>query len=112
MVSMIVGILFLEETHEDKKYRRDIGLEIGDRLLSFFHSETIAEKGGFMQEDFHLLVDGQFLDYSSTESSPVLSPVSMRNNRCTGHVSKRQLGLSGTFTNQVLLIIVSYGLLA
>lgn len=112
IISMVVGILFLEETHEDKKHRRDIGLEIGDWILGFFHSETIAEKGGFMQEDFHLLVDGQFPDYSSTESSPMLSPVSVRATPSTSNAATRHLGMSGAFTNQVLLIIVSYGLLA
>lgn len=111
---MIVGILFLEETHEDKKYRRDIGLEIGDWILGCFHSETVAEKGGFIEEEFHLLVDGhgQLPDYSSSESSPVLAPVSMRGAQSAPRATNRQHGLSGTFTNQVLLIIVSYGLLA
>ena len=31
---VVIGILFLEETHEDRKYRRDIGLEIGQWLLN------------------------------------------------------------------------------
>ncbi|TKA62982.1 hypothetical protein B0A55_10739, partial [Friedmanniomyces simplex] len=34
MFSLTVGILFLRETHEDKKERRDIGCEIGDWILS------------------------------------------------------------------------------
>ncbi|KAL9092739.1 MAG: hypothetical protein Q9159_000637 [Coniocarpon cinnabarinum] len=33
LVGLVVGILFLEETHEQKKHRRDIGLEMGQWLL-------------------------------------------------------------------------------
>jgi len=112
ILSMIIGILFLEETHEDKKHRKDVGLEIGDSILGFFRSDTTTGKAGFMQENFHVLVDGQFPDYASTGSSPDLTPVSIRGAQPTHEASKRRSGLSGAFTNQVLLIIVSYGLLA
>ncbi|CDK24872.1 unnamed protein product [Kuraishia capsulata CBS 1993] len=34
--SLLIAILFLEETHETLKYRRDYGLEIGDRIRRHF----------------------------------------------------------------------------
>lgn len=34
--SFICGVLFLEETHERFRYRKDYGVDIGDRLLRFF----------------------------------------------------------------------------
>lgn len=125
VMSMIVGILFLEETHEDKRDRNDPGLMAGDWILGLFRSNDISEKGGFIEESFHLLteaVDGQHSDYSSTETSPALCPVPMgmvelpaqimQLKEQSMHVSKQQMGLSGAFTNQVVLIIVSYGVLA
>lgn len=41
---MIVGILFLEETHQDKKKRRDPGLELGKWLTSLFSSRRGNEE--------------------------------------------------------------------
>ncbi|KAH0066235.1 MFS general substrate transporter, partial [Aureobasidium melanogenum] len=43
---MTVGILFLEETHEDLKGRRDYGLDIGDWILDFFRPNQLHEKAG------------------------------------------------------------------
>lgn len=117
---MIVGILFLEETHEDKKDRRDFGLEIGDWILNLFCSETIDEKGGIVEESFHLLsetMDGQASDYSSTGTSPTLTPVVSAGDlvppiRPLNAAVKHKMGMSNMFSKQVLLVIVSYGILA
>lgn len=72
-----------------------------------------------MEESFHLLtetVDGEHSDYSSAESSPALTPVPMSiaelPPQALSPVSKSQHGVSKAFTKQVILVIVSYGILA
>jgi len=121
LISLTIGFLFLEETHEEKKYRRDVGLEIGDWILSFFGTAGMCEKGGLVDEGFHLLVDGQLLEYSSTESSPALSPISTnvigelsdsQSSRPQARMSKKDLGFCASFNKRVLIIIISYGILA
>lgn len=116
---MIVGILFLEETHEDKKDRRDIGLEAGDWILSFFHSSPKSEKGSFGEESLTLLVDSP-PGYLSQESSPALTPVTvgdlplrMQNSiRQASQQLKPREPTMNPFTRQVVLNIISYGVLA
>lgn len=120
LISLTIGILFLEETHEEKKYRRDVGLEIGDWILSFFGTTEFCDKGGLVDEGFHLLVDGQLAEYSSTEPSPALSPVPVNvgqipasdSRRVELRTSRKDLGFCAAFDKRVLVIIVSYGLLA
>nr|POE63005.1 positive regulator of purine utilization [Quercus suber] len=78
--SLSVGVLFLEETHEDKRTRRDVGLEIGSRMIERFRKIVplacfVAERDtrssefeavGLMNEE--LPPPG----YSSTVASPIL----------------------------------------
>lgn len=79
--SMIVGILFLEETHEDLKHRRDVGLEIGDWVLSCFMRRTpverVSSRKGELSDETLVLIDDLPPDYRSTASSPELSPTSV-----------------------------------
>lgn len=78
--SMIVGILFLEETHEDLKHRRDIGLEIGDWILRFFckaPAPRLSSRKGEMSEETLVLIDDLPPDYRSIASSPELHPTSV-----------------------------------
>ena len=120
LISLTIGLLFLEETHEEKKYRRDIGLEIGDWILNLFGTSEICDKGGLVDEGFHLLVDGQLAEYSSTEPSPALSPVSVNagelsashSPRNEARTSRKDLGFCAAFDKRVLVIIISYGILA
>jgi len=121
---MVIGLLFLEETHEDKSSRRDYGLEIGDWLLGFFCTESVSEKQGII-ESMALLDesdDESSPAYSSTESSPALAPVTMGIGEVPPHsIAPTQIqlpqrapkaGLCGALTKQVMLVIVSYGLVA
>jgi MFS family permease len=140
VLGMIVGILFLEETHEDKKHERDRGLECGKWLLSFVTSSPVTElssrKRDYVDETFTLMHED--IDsppgYKSTASSPALSPSaapvglpppayqsiegSPRNSldeEALAHnadAAKRNSSLSNAFTKQVNLIIVSYGIMA
>lgn len=120
---MTIGILFLEETHEDKKDRRDIGLDVGDWLVGRFRSRSVSEKGGFIGEGFHLLAEAvdDHSGHSSTESSPSLAPVSTSIAELPPHslrsgdlapLVKSEAAVVSAFTKQVILVIVSYGLLA
>lgn len=78
--SMIVGILFLEETHEDLKDKRDVGLEIGNWILSPLTKRIttrVSSRKGAYAEETHMLIDDLPPDYSSTTSSPELCPTSV-----------------------------------
>ncbi|KAK5110608.1 hypothetical protein LTR62_005647 [Meristemomyces frigidus] len=77
--SLIIGLLFLEETHEDKKERRDLGRELGDKIFGKCSSRegpgSLGGKEGFPEEILVLMVDEDLPpDYCSTASSPVLPP--------------------------------------
>jgi MFS family permease len=78
--SMVVGVLFLEETHEDLKDKKDVGLEIGKWILAPFVRKTAervsCNKRG-MGEETMCLIDEQPPDYASTASSPALLPTSV-----------------------------------
>lgn len=78
---LTVGILFLEETHEDMKTKEDRGLEIGRWILRLFglapKKEIVSRKGDYTQETLILMREDSFdcpPGYRSTASSPELSP--------------------------------------
>ncbi|KAK4552031.1 hypothetical protein LTR86_010708 [Recurvomyces mirabilis] len=76
--SLIIGMLFLEETHEDKKERRDFGRELGDRMFgrcTAKRDQDYSGKEGFSEETHVLMMEEDLPpDYCSTASSPVLPP--------------------------------------
>lgn len=119
VIGMIIGILFLEETHEDKKDRRDYGLEAGDWLLSFFRRDEPSEKRDFGEESLTLLVDAP-PGYSSVESSPTLNPISVgdlpvqiqKPAHPMAGMDRRASAVINAFSYQVVLNIISYGILA
>lgn len=78
--SMMVGLLFLEETHEDLKDKRDVGLEIGNWILIPFtrsvSSKISSRKGDFTEESL-MLIDDLPPSYRSTASSPELCATSV-----------------------------------
>ena len=80
VLGMIVGILFLEETHEDKKHQRDRGLEAGKWILGLVKKspapELSSRKRDYAEETFTLMHEDIDCppDYRSTASSPELSP--------------------------------------
>ncbi|KAI4838099.1 MFS general substrate transporter [Aureobasidium sp. EXF-8845] len=112
---MVVGILFLEETHEDLKDRRDYGLDIGDWILDFFRPNQLDEKAGETLALFEDAAPG----YSSSQSSPTVNPtlVGELPNEAQPVSSpmssrRRDAAVSKAFTWQVCLNIVGYGILA
>ena len=139
LIGMTVGILFLEETHEDLQTRKDYGLAAGQWIISLFRrssSETSHE-----DETYSLLSNDDLPPhYQSTAPSPALTatPVALPppyqsiestpENTDISKVQsddslieaadaqdaaiKRTSGIRNAMTTQVLLNIVGYGILA
>jgi hypothetical protein len=115
----------LEETHAEKKYRRDPGLEAGQWILSKISrcAESKAsrnEKVADLDEIVSLLSDDddQPPGYRTAECSPNLpstpSPEPQESlNLNDVHIAPRcKPAATKAFTRQVVLNIVGYGILA
>jgi hypothetical protein len=123
VLGLIIGFLFLEESHEDKKDRRDVGLEIGKwilRNLSWQKREMLSSKVDYFEETLSYMVEDEKTSFSPSASSPLLdqAPCSTSCSLCRPHVQTleappaKKISLRQGFTRQVALIIVSYGILA
>lgn len=134
VLGLTVGILFLQETHEDRREKRDVGLEVGKWILNSLRrkpsNDFSSRKEGFLEETLTLVHDDDLPpDYHSTVPSPELVPTptaglpppayqSIEGCDSTKAVqrrtqgSKRKSSLWHTFTRQVILITVGYGILA
>ncbi|RQM07816.1 hypothetical protein DH86_00000692 [Scytalidium sp. 3C] len=129
--SVLCGILFLEETHAEKKYRRDAGLEAGKWILARLsrraeHPSWKNEKLVDYDESMALLDDDLPPVYRSIESSPKTRPSTplpgpdepLDLNDCKDVESAAPLRESvkpaakKAFTRQVVLNIIGYGILA
>lgn len=123
LFGVVIGILFLEETHQEKKYRRDPGLEAGRWLIRKFtgadsrHSK--CEKTNDLLESVSLLnEDEQPPGYRTSEGSPLLpsTPSPEPNEELdlndTNTIYKAKTAVSKAFTRQVVLNIIGYGILA
>ena len=125
-IGVLIGILFLEETHEQKRTGRDVGLEVGQWILTRFRGRT--ELPSFdkadetnMEEVRSLLEDDLPPGYSTREGSP-RSRLSRAQSPAAGHTDLKTRGEQGmeskpdgvqkAFTKQVILNIIGYGLLA
>jgi hypothetical protein len=128
---VVVGILFLEETHVEKKHRRDPGLEAGKWILARFTrfcrcadaKSSGSEKSIDPDDVLSLLsVDDQPSGYSSTNagspslrstpSSQVPSSLDIDIEEHNANASRSKPAVSRAFTRQVVLNIVGYGILA
>ncbi|KAL1989634.1 hypothetical protein VTN49DRAFT_6831 [Thermomyces lanuginosus] len=123
-----IGILFLEETHAEKKHRRDLGLELGHWLLGKTfcrpvqgHSlvPPIAEKAELIRdEEFSPFEDDPPPAYTSREATPRSSCaersrfVILGQDDVEQQCNATQVGFTGAFTKQIVLIIIGYGILA
>lgn len=121
-IGVLVGALFLEETHELKKHRRDLGLECGRWILSHFHkpsTTSLCDKAGDanLEESRSLLEEDLPPGYRTMEGSP-LQPSSRSQSPGALHSKMREVpvkrlpGVHQTFTKQVVLNIIGYGILA
>lgn len=107
---LVVGFLFLEETHEDKKYRKDPGNRLGRwilrRLSCTNRSCKITDKDEGLEETISFLADEENVSgYDSTASAEDERPKA-------AHSRSLRPTVRQTFTLQVVLNIVGYGILA
>ncbi|KAF1845139.1 MFS general substrate transporter [Cucurbitaria berberidis CBS 394.84] len=118
---LTVGILFLEETHEDRKYDQDRGREAGQWILRQIWKRdadaAFNDKDAALDEMRSMLEDHNHdaPAYRSTDSSPTLcstrtsmsEPPSFSLDKIRPAPTIRQ-----AFTKQVCLTVVCYGILA
>lgn len=136
---VVVGILFLEETHAEKKHRRDPGLEAGKWILSRLSflsrfsrcvecKASRSEKAAVVPDDVLSLLsdDDQPSGYSTTnsgsprlQSTPTTSAqggLSLAVDEERGDAASSRVksapAATKAFTRQVVLNIVGYGILA
>ncbi|KAI9706083.1 MAG: hypothetical protein M1836_005489 [Candelina mexicana] len=126
---VVIGILFLEETHGEKKFRRDIGLEAGQWILRRLsgrksHVEVFGKGGDANLEDRRSLLDDEEEEeppgYTTTEGSPRLastrahSPVPLQKplNPNLAMPKAKPRATTKAFTKPVILTIIAYGILA
>ncbi len=125
LFGLAVGILFLEESHEDKKHRRDPGLELGKWILGKVHRSApkrrIGEKRIHAEETLSFIPeDEQPPEYRSTEASPRLPCARPDSPEPSLHLldssseasSQKSFCVSRVFTKQIMMNIVGYGILA
>ncbi|OBT64777.1 hypothetical protein VE03_06520 [Pseudogymnoascus sp. 23342-1-I1] len=124
VLGVLVGFLFLEETHHEKKYERDAGVELGKRILAIFQrtedeNDLKSEKSLALMSETDLLIDDfdQLPRYQSTEGSPQIPVTSQPeildiiNLDSNDSKPEREAPLK-PFTRQILLNIAGYGILA
>lgn len=125
VLGLIIGILFLEETHAEKKKSRDRGRELGLWIvakLSFGKAaEDVHTTSNVLEQDetTPLLAGGADQNYSSGESTPRFSDTAQDLPGLNGKVADIETGslqsqnsFRKAFTPQVILNIVAYGILA
>lgn len=124
LFGIMIGLLFLEETHADLKSRRDFGVDLGRRILGKITGGeapfSVEPKfGNFTTSEVAQLIANEAPPgYRSTEGSPRLSSAPLINPATKeGDVELACLRASGrsspkTFNRQVILVIIGYGILA
>jgi hypothetical protein len=125
-VGVVIGILFLEETHATKKHQRDRGRELGDFIASkcpslgrFSSRDAAPEKQSLLGRHAARTdenSDDEYLpEYQSQSSSPRLVPQADPEPAvAVAAVPHRAPGSPGfkIFTRPVIMNIASYGILA
>ncbi|ETR97773.1 putative MFS multidrug transporter [Trichoderma reesei RUT C-30] len=123
LFGVVVGILFLEETHLGKKGEKDRGREIGDRISALFNRATYGRAD--KPEKQSLLGDCEQAGYNTlpdpadTDAKKLSSPQSASQ----GNTEPRAVSSTESseaqpneptviFTKPVLMNIISYGILA
>jgi MFS family permease len=116
LLGITIGILFLEETHADKKGEPDFGRKLAEGLFkcgSKSRLQVATSKSALVSEE-HL----DFIDndpppgYRTMESSPLLRSASTTEIDAEMLREKESRGVTKTFSRQVILIVVAYAFLA
>jgi len=119
-IGLIIGILFLEETHAEKKLRRDGGVEFGNYLLSRM---TLAKKSkGKAPEEQPLLGESEeaLPGYRSADAfDPPAESLDLAVRNRPDVEDGGEAGLPKiekprvkTFNRTTVLIIITFGILA
>lgn len=120
LFGLIVGFLFLEETHQDKQAQKDSGLAFGRRIISVFscsRAQPASTESLIADDPIFNAVDEKG-DYHVIPSSPQMSAsaaTSLNLSSTTEVIDVPvavKLSVRHSLTKQVKLIILSYGLLA
>ncbi|KAI1461370.1 MFS general substrate transporter [Annulohypoxylon moriforme] len=127
-IGVVNGILFLEETHAEKKLKPDRGLALGNWILSCLPvfrkcAEPRDEKSKMAEMEAQPLLDHdeQLPGYQTNENSPENSPrirsasvpsISWDSLELESGRADLNLGMSRIFTRPVILNIISFGILA
>jgi hypothetical protein len=136
LFGVVIGILFLEETHLSKKAEKDRGREIGDRIASLFGKATYGradkpEKQSLLGNSQHTGYDTisgsssdaakiprgreRLPDYRSRETSPRVPSQENAERQTVSNTEPSEMQPGQTtkiFTKPVLINIISYGILA
>jgi hypothetical protein len=127
LCGLIIGILFLEETHAEKKNRHDPGLVIGRWVLGKVRRCATpkayrCEKLVDISEVQSLIDDiDQLPGYRTTEGSPRMpstpspepgEPLNLNSFDNVFPTPRQKPAVAQAFTRQVVLNIVGYGILA
>lgn len=97
-LGVLVGVLFLEETHEELKGRRDVGIEarrwLVSRLQTAKADQPVVGKAGEanLQEGLALLEDEEPPGYRTTEGSPTNPQHPLAPQALCPQTSKRNTG--------------------
>ncbi|KAK0643602.1 tetracycline:hydrogen antiporter-like protein [Cercophora newfieldiana] len=120
-IGLIIGVLFLEETHAEKKLRRDRGIELGNYLLSRISRARESKGKGKAPEEQPLLSESEesLPGYRSAED---LDPEEGSDSLLQERLDVEDGGESGlpepekpgvqTFSKTTVLIISTFGILA
>ncbi|KEY71476.1 hypothetical protein S7711_03541 [Stachybotrys chartarum IBT 7711] len=132
LFGVIVGLLFLEETHEARKHERDRGRELGAYISSFF-VRSCGCKGRSRAPEKEGLLEHDQIGYQTAESSRTRDSDSCRSESLPAYRSRDSSPNTGTssrphstmeddddlvvkptkiFTKPVIMNIISYGILA
>jgi hypothetical protein len=128
LCGLIIGILFLEETHAEKKYRHDPGLMVGRWILGKVRRCAIPttsrrEKVAHISETQSLIDvdDDRLPGYQTTEGSPHMpstpsteprEPLRLDGFDDAFDAPRHKPAIAKAFTHQVVLNIIGYGILA
>lgn len=116
---VIVGILFLEETHADKKDRHDPGLALGKCIAQRFTRRSMTDEQAVSETTSLLGLEDRAPTYRTNrdasnrvaETQP-LSDDEAATSRRRAQPEKQQLSARDAFTKPVIMNIISYGILA
>lgn len=111
---IVVGTLFLEETHPEKKHRRDPGRELGHWLISHCWGSRVQllDDSAAGDEKYFAYDDVSPPEYESVESSPCLRPVTDFDSTDCDLEGGQKTSPPKAFTRQVIVTIIAYGILA